>query len=203
MGMDLDDDDVFGNMFGRGAGGQRRGRPSTPQPSKQSVQHKVPLTLEELYKGTTKRLKVTRKLLDGATGKPVTTDKVLSIDVKPGWKAGTKIKFAEEGDELPGGGAQDIEFVVEEKPHPTFKREGDHLRTTITITLAEALTGFKKTITTLDGRSLAVSNNSVITPGQEHRFPGEGMPIKTTGKKGDLIVTYNIVFPQRLDEKQK
>ncbi|RCH97895.1 hypothetical protein CU098_011453 [Rhizopus stolonifer] len=154
--------------------------------------------------GTIKRLKVTRKLRDGATGRPVSTDKILTINVKAGWKAGTKIRFPGEGDELDNGQTQDIEFIVEEKPHATYKREGDHLRMTITLSLAEALTGFKKTIKTLDERTLSVSNSkSVIQPGQESRVPNEGMPNSKTGKKGDLIITYEIRFPTSLTEQQK
>lgn len=127
-----------------------------------------------LYTGTTKRLKVTRKQRD-ASGKLVTTDKVLTINIKPGWKAGTKIRFPNEGDVMDNGQAQDIEFIIEEKPHPIFKRDGDNLRITIQLTLAEALTGFSQVITTLDGRKLKVNNSStVVQPGQESRVANEG-----------------------------
>lgn len=128
----------------------------------------------DLYKGVTKRLKVTRKQRD-ATGKLVTTDKVLTINVKPGWKAGTKIRFPNEGDVMENGQAQDIEFIIEEKPHAVFKREGDHLRLTIQLSLSEALAGFSQVITTLDGRKLKVNNTStVVQPGQESRVANEG-----------------------------
>lgn len=212
QGMDMDDDGFsgFNNIFGGGiprSGGQ--GGPSfrsTRQPDTKPppVKRPLPCTLEDLYNGTTKRLKVTRHLRDGATGKSVATDKVITINVKPGWKPGTKIRFPNEGDELPDGTTQDIEFVVEEKPHPVFKREGDDLHMSIDLNLSEALTGFQKSIKTLDGRNLSVSNaNTVVQPGQESRVRGEGMPNSKTGKKGDLVIKYNVKFPTQLTPAQK
>jgi DnaJ-class molecular chaperone len=47
----------------------------------------------------------------------------VDIDACIGWKAGTKVTFKGAGDELPGKPAQDIQFVIEEKPHAVFKRE--------------------------------------------------------------------------------
>ncbi|KAL1923564.1 uncharacterized protein VTP21DRAFT_8544 [Calcarisporiella thermophila] len=209
MSMDLDDDDFgggmpggFPGMFGAG-GGARRPQASRGSSKAPSVERPLPCSLEELYKGATRRLKVTRQILDGASARPVKTDKVLTIDIKPGWKAGTKIRFAGEGDELPNGQVQDIVFVIEEKPHSVYKRDGDNLRVTLDLSLLEALTGFKRTLETLDGRNLAVSSSSVVQPGQETRLSGEGMPSSKTGRKGDLIVTYNVKFPKNLTQSQK
>ena len=46
-------------------------------------------------------------------GQYVNDSKVLSIDVRAGWKSGTKITFAKEGDEKPGYHAGDIIFVIQ------------------------------------------------------------------------------------------
>jgi len=44
----------------------------------------------------------------------------------------------------------------------------------------------------------------VIQPGQEEKYPGEGMPIsKKPGQKGDLVVKYMVKFPQSLTPAQK
>lgn len=180
-----------------------------PPPTSSSIEKPPALvralgvTLEELSKGVTKRLKVIRKVRDGS-GR--TAEKILTIDVKPGWKAGTKIRFPNEGDELPNGATQDIEFILEEKPHDTFTRRGDDLIVDLELTLLEALSGFSKSVKTLDGRTLPVSASSsrVVQPGQEERFPGEGMPIsKKPGQKGDLLVRYVVKFPTQLTPAQK
>jgi len=217
----LGDDDDFMNMFpggfSRRSKGSKGGRASSDDFMSDffarargqesggalEVKHSLPLTLEEIYKGTTKKLKVTRKLIDSATKKAVLTDKILEINVRPGLKAGSKFRFPNSGDELPNGDTQDVVIILEEKPHSIFKREGDDLRVTLNLTLFEALAGFKKTIQTLDGRRLAISNTSVIKPGQEQKFPNEGMPTKDPFKKGDLLVKYDVKFPIKLSEDQK
>ena len=91
-----------------------------------------------------------------------TTEKVLSIDVKPGWKAGTKLRYNNEGDELPNGKYQDIVVTIQEKPHSLFKRENNDLHMTIRLSLKEALTGYTKKITTLDARNLNINNMKII-----------------------------------------
>ena len=178
-------------------GGYRKQRqPEVPT----VVKRKLPLSLEDLYTGTTKKLKVTRSLLNGAGRE----EKVLSVDVKPGWKAGTKVTFENAGDEISPGMSQAICFEVEEKAHPRFKREGDNLSTTLNISLAEALAGFTKTVATLDGRNVPVTSTGGLQPHSTMRLFGEGMPnSKQPSKKGDLVVNFNVQFPTHLSQAQK
>jgi DnaJ homolog subfamily B member 4 len=212
----FEDDELGGaGMFG-GHGGQFGGIPKMGKFGRSAsassnsgpavVQRPLKLTLEDLYAGTTKKLKVKRNMLDASTRQFVPSEKILTIQVKPGWKAGTKIKFAGEGDDLPNGQSQDIEFVLEEIPHDRFKRDGDDLKTSINISLVEALTGFVRVITTLDGRNLRISNQTVIESGHQLRFGGEGMPNSKTGAKGNLVVQVNVQFPKtgtKLDDGKK
>lgn len=91
-------------------------RQATPEVT--TVERPLPLTLEELFKGTHKKMKIKRKAFDEVTGKRTTQDKVLEMDIKPGLKKGSKIKFKGVGDQEEGG-QQDLHFVVEEvKFHP-------------------------------------------------------------------------------------
>lgn len=112
-----------------------------------------------------------------------------------------------EGDEMPNGQVQDIEFVVEEIPHPVYVRDGDQLKTQLEVSLVEALTGFIRVLSTLDGRQLRLSNSTVIQPNQELGFAGEGMPNSKTNVKGNLIVVCKISFPrvstQLTDEEKR
>jgi DnaJ family protein B protein 4 len=167
------------------------------------------VSLEDLYSGTVKHLKVGRKLLDGTT-----EDKVLEIQIHPGWKSGTKIRFPHAGNEQPPKGeAQDLVFVVEEKPHEVYRREGNDLSANLKIPLVEALVGppegvrLSKTMELLDGRKLQIAvPMGIVKPGQTMTIPGEGMPIRKDGvtqKKGDLVVRWEVVFPDRLTLAQK
>ena len=101
-------------------------------------------------------------------------------------------------------GSQDLHFIIEEKPHPTLRRDGDNLRTTIELGLKEALTGWKRTVTTIDGRQLPVSGFGPTSPGFEERFPQLGMPIsKKPNERGDFIVEVKVIFPTYLTPAQK
>ncbi|KAG7089359.1 hypothetical protein E1B28_011049 [Marasmius oreades] len=203
-----DDDSMDGSTFF--GGGMPRGMPRQHQHSSSSsskvaeITRPLKVSLEDLHSGTVKHLKIGRRLLNGTN-----EDKVLDIQIHPGWKSGTKIRFARAGNEQLNGEAQDVVFVVEEKPHSTFTREGNDLIYQLSIPLVEALThdGGKKVVDMLDGRKLQVPIPSgVVKPGQETTIPGEGMPIRKDGsvkKKGDLIVKWNVQFPDRLSASQK
>jgi DnaJ family protein B protein 4 len=202
-GMDMDDED-YGGMGGMGGmyggGGRRKPAGSRKQPP---IKRKFACSLEELYTGTTKKMKITKTLMD-ESGKRVNAEKILNINVKPGWKTGTKITFPEEGDEAPGVVPADIIFVLEEKPHAYFVREADNLLYTANITLSQALTGVNIELPTLDGRRLKFAIRDVISPGYIKIASGEGMPLqKDPTRKGDLMIKFNIKFPASLTEEQR
>ena len=98
----------------------------------------------------------------------------------------------------------DLVFVIEEREHPKFQRDGNDLVYTHKISLVDALIGCTVQLTTLDGRSLAVPVKSVINPTYEEVIPGEGMPItREPSKKGDLRIKFQIEFPTYLTADQK
>jgi len=191
-----------------GSGNARSGRSySQPIPKSEEPRETIrplKLSLEEVYGGTTKHMKVSRRKLDGST-----EEKVLEIAVQPGWKEGTKVRFPRAGNETAGGTSPDLVFVVEDKPHPRFSRSGNDLIARVEIPLVEALTnasGAKKQVEHLDGRKLQVPvPPGVVKPGQETRIANEGMPMRSKGAtgKGDLLVRWEVKFPDRLTPAQK
>ncbi|KAF4548933.1 DnaJ C terminal domain-containing protein 5 [Elsinoe fawcettii] len=219
-GMDMDDDDDFGSFGGGGPFKTRTSfgsRPSTGRsfsgmngvPKRQHtpevtvVEKPVRVSLEDLYKGINKKLQITRKTFDERTQKASTEKRVLDIPIKKGMKAGSKFKFSGVGDQIEGG-TQDIHFILEEIPHPDFKREGDNLVRTVDIDLKESLLGWTKTVTTIDGRQLQVSAGGPTGPGYTQNFPGQGMPKpKSPEQRGDMIVGVNIKYPKTLTADQK
>lgn len=75
-----------------------------------------------------------------------------------GMEDGRKIVFSNEGDQEPGMEPGDIIIVLDEKEHPTFKRDKTDLHMKMQITLTEALCGFQKAIKTLDNRQLVITS---------------------------------------------
>ncbi|CAI0468872.1 unnamed protein product [Linum tenue] len=191
-------DDIFGSFGGdrtaMNAGGPRKAAP---------IERALPCSLEELYKGTTKKMKISREIAD-ASGKTLPVEEILTIDIKPGWKKGTKITFPEKGNEQPNLIPSDLIFIIDEKPHSTFTRDGNDLVVTKKIPLAEALTGGTINLTTLDGRTLSIPINNVIHPDYEEIVRGEGMPLpKEPSRRGNLRIKFSIKFPARLNADQK
>lgn len=191
-------DDLFSSFRNSaGEGSANVMRKSAP------IERTLPCSLEDLYKGTTKKMKISRDVTD-SSGKPTTVEEILTIEIKPGWKKGTKITFPEKGNEQRGLIPADLVFIIDEKPHTVFKRDGNDLVVMQKISLVEALTGYTAQITTLDGRNLTVPVNTIISPSYEEVIKGEGMPIpKEPSKKGNLRVKFNVKFPSRLTSEQK
>ena len=82
--------------------------------------------------------------------------KILEVVIDKGMQDGQKITFSGEGDQEPGFEPGDIIIVLDEKENPLFKRSGNDLIHQMEISIAESLCSFKKTITTLDDRTLVV-----------------------------------------------
>ncbi|OIV98267.1 hypothetical protein TanjilG_09901 [Lupinus angustifolius] len=205
-----DGDDVGGGGGGRG-GGRRDGFFRTSNGSAfggvgkkaAAVENVLPCSLEDLYKGVKRKMKISRNVFD-AFGKCHTVEEILIIELKRGWKKGTKITFPEKGNQEPGVIAADITFVIDEKPHTLYKRDGNDLILNQEITLLEALIGKTLAITTLDGRSLMIPLTDIVKPGAEVVIPNEGMPIsKELGRKGNLRIKFDVKYPSRLTIEQK
>jgi DnaJ homolog subfamily B member 4 len=95
-------------------------------------------------------------------------------------------------------------LTIPQKPHPLFVREGDDLIHTVDLELKEALTGWKRTVTTIDGKNLPVEKAGPTQPGSSDTYPGLGMPIsKKPGQRGNFIIKYNVKFPTSLTAQQK
>merc|ERR1711933_518535 len=88
--------------------------------------------------------------------------------------------------------------------HNIFERNGNDLIKTVRITLKQALMGVNVNVTTLDNRTLKVPvTERTIYPGYQHRVRGQGMPIKNTEQFGDLVIKFDVSFPERLSIEQK
>lgn len=182
---------MFDNSF------QPRRRKAAP------VECKLECTLQELYRGSVRKMKISRSLCD-ASGRRITVGEVLDIHIKPGWRNGMQIMFRGKGDEIPGGEAGDVVFVVQEKEHPYFVRDGNDLLYTAPISLLQALTGFTITIPMLDNRQLRVVVDEVVRPGYKVVMQGEGMPTAHNPSiKGNLKISFEIQFPEEVTDKQK
>ncbi|XP_061337017.1 uncharacterized protein LOC133284067 [Gastrolobium bilobum] len=167
------------------------------------VESRLQCTLEDLYKGCRVKLKILRMVPD-VFGRLKSVEEILLINIEPGWRNGTEIIFSGRGNQKPGAAPGDLIFVLEEKPHAFFKREGNDLVVIHKISLLDALIGKTLHIPTLDGRDLTIQVTDIVKPGYQLVIPNEGMPIpKEPSRKGNLRIKFDVIFPTRLTTQQK
>lgn len=163
------------------------------------VEHNLDVTLEDIYNRTTKKMKISRLVLQ-----PDYTfkreDKVFYIYVLPHWKTGTRVTFAREGDQGYNKIPADVVFVINVKPHPLFECEGHNIMYKCSISLLQALCGTIVEIPTLSTAMVDLDlTNEVVNPGTVKVLKGFGLPIPNeSSKNGDLMVSFDIKFPQQV-----
>lgn len=130
--------------------------------------------------------------------------KVVEVSIEKGMKHGEKVVFQGLGDDQPRVQAGNVNFVVKEREHETFKRKGADLLMHKTLTLNEALTGFSFAVTHLDKRQIVVqSKPGEVIPalGSTGKafvkmIPNEGMPSRGNPfVRGNLYVHFSVKFP--------
>ncbi|MFI5124056.1 MAG: DnaJ C-terminal domain-containing protein [Chitinophagales bacterium] len=176
--------DFFEQLFGAGAG-----RRSTKFRG-QDYQAELHLTLRDAVKSHQQTLTV--------------NNKNIRITSPAGVEDGQVIKLKSHGAPGANGGPSGdlyITFVI--TPDPVFKRAGNDLYTTINLDLYTAVLGGEVNVETLDGK-IKLKVNPETQNGTKTRLKGKGFPVyKQEGVSGDLYVTYNILIPQNLTQKQK
>ncbi|GBF89666.1 hypothetical protein Rsub_02836 [Raphidocelis subcapitata] len=179
--------------------------PPKPQPTTVDL----PVTLEELHSGASKSVSRARRAF-GDAGEPMAETRRLEVKVEPGMADGTVFVFEGEGDAAaPGAPQGPLELVLRAAPHPRFRRAGCDLVHTVRLPLYNALAGGSVAVETLDGRTLDVPLDAIVTPGSVLRVPGEGLPKPGAagggggGKRGDLLLATELLFPSHLSLQQK
>jgi len=131
--------------------------------------------------------------------------KILEVLVEKGMIHNQKVTFRGMADEKPQMEAGDVNFIIQEKEHETFKRKAGDLLITKTLSINEALCGFEWLVKHLDGREIAIKSKpgEVIRPEATTSspyvkiVPNEGMPSRGNPfVKGNLYVLFRVEFPK-------
>lgn len=193
MGSGFDDDDDFFSGGFPSTFSRRRAGPRMQPPQV----HTVSCTLEQLFTGDTKHLRITRRINNDEE------DNIIELKIPPGTLDGTKFTFPHEGDIIQGYEDQDVTFVIKQTGHKLFTREKDTLKCKLTIALKDALCGVSMDIKGIDGKPVHIeTNDQVIKPDTVLRLKGYGMSNKQGGR-GDLLVSFNIQYPDQIDSEIK
>ncbi|HEX3471842.1 MAG TPA: J domain-containing protein [Silvibacterium sp.] len=128
----------------------------------------------------------------------------IEFRIKAGTRDGQRIRLAGKGNAgVNGGPAGDLYLIIRAGTHPVFTRQGDDIYVTVPVTVAEAALGSKIDVPTIDGRTqLKIPPGT--QSGQKLRMRERGVASATKeGKRGDQIVTVEIVVPKVQDERSK
>ncbi|XP_063412198.1 dnaJ homolog subfamily B member 11-like [Mytilus edulis] len=129
--------------------------------------------------------------------KMVPEEKVLEVEIEPGMRDGQEYPFVAEGEPHIDGEPGDLRFKIKQIKHRQFERRGDDLFTNVTVSLADALTGFEMEIKHLDNHMVNIKRDKITWPGARMRKSHEGMPnYENNNVKGSLFVTFDIDFPK-------
>ncbi len=180
--------DFFQTFFGGGFGDATRAQ--TRSRRGQDIEQPIEISLEEAYRGATRLLQKENRRLE--------------IQIPPGVKTGSKIRYAGEGlPGLNGGAAGDLFARVQIAPHAIFERDGDDLRCEIPVQLYTALLGGEVTIPTLKSQ-LALKIPAETQAGKTFRLVGQGMPrLNQPTEFGDLYAQVRVVLPERLSPAER
>lgn len=166
------------------------------------IQYDLLVSLEEIYKGGIKKYKINKNIFMG-NGQVMKEEKILNIEIKPGWKAGTKITFPKEGDKRPNIIPADIIFVLRDQPHKLFTRVDNDIEYTASISLKESICGnLVLNIPTLSGENKMIDmRNEIITPYTTKIIPNFGLPNHKDPKMfGSMKINFKIRYPSILSQ---
>ncbi|MBT0993814.1 DnaJ domain-containing protein [Cellulomonas sp. DKR-3] len=177
-------EDILGGMFG--GGGFQRG----PQPGA-DLSAVVELPFRQAVEGSTVSLQV-----EGRT---------VNARIPAGVRDGQKIRLRGKGRPGdPGAPAGDLVVTVRVQPHPVFALDGRNLKLTVPVAFDEAALGATIDVPTLGGDTVRVKVPAGTPSGRTLRVKGRGVPGKDaanpTKDAGDLLVTVQVVVPQRLSD---
>lgn len=196
----------MGNPFEEIFGAQSNRMSFTP-----NVTVTINMTLEEMYKQTEKTISYKYKVVK-STSKPEEglkteiQEATEKITIPRGSYDGLKLQLRGKGNKLitpKQNVIGDLVIVINEVKSKYFTREpsnSEHLIYNIDISLVDALTGFSKVITLLNGKKIYFIYEDIMKPGYALRIDNCGMPKLNKSSIGNLYVLCNIIFPDKLDE---
>ena len=179
--------DFFETMFG---GSARTGKSRQVKFRGEDISAEIHLNLIDAYETHKQTLTV--------------NGKNIRITIPAGIENGQTIKIAGHGGPgINGGPNGDLYITIIIPNHPKFKRLGNDLYTTVDLDLYTAVLGGEITIDTLNSK-VKLKVRPETQNGSKIKLKGKGFPVyKEEGRFGDLYITYSIVIPKNLTEKQK
>jgi curved DNA-binding protein len=189
--------DFFRTFFSGGAGESARGaRGRAPRARKgRDVEHPIELSLEDAYRGTTRRLSLK---YDGHA-------RTVDVRIPAGVGEGSRVRVSGEGEHGAGGAAAgDLYLRIHLTPDSRFERKGQDLHARVRVPVTTAVLGGEAEVPNLGGKPLRLKIPAGTQNGQVFRLKGHGMPlVGKTDQHGDLYATVEAELPRQLTAEER
>merc|ERR1711982_169718 len=115
------------------------------------------------------------------------------------------VTFNQEGDRVPGKIPADIAFIIRDKPHPIFSRDGSNILYTYKIPLRDAICGSVIQVPTLEGKKVGINcTGEVIKPTTTKRLQAMACPTrKSQARREILLWALMFSFPMQFPRVQR
>ncbi|GLC34937.1 hypothetical protein PLESTB_001180300 [Pleodorina starrii] len=128
----------------------------------------------------------------------------IELDIPPGVDTGDMVETAVD---MPGPGRRAsarmvLNIPIEVQPHPTFRRDGCDIASTLQVPLTDALLGTTARVETLDGH-VELIVPPLTQQGDRLRIRNKGIFNPRRGIRGDHYVDISIVMPRALSPRQR
>ncbi|HLV82008.1 MAG TPA: J domain-containing protein [Chthonomonadaceae bacterium] len=229
-GAGVNFEEFLERMFG-GRGGKQRGATADFQERSaapaEDVEFSLDISLEEAYRGGTRRLQVTledicpdcegmghrrnsRGQYDMNAPCPrcrgrgrIEAQRSGDVAIPAGAWDGLRLKMAGQGGADARGHRGDLYVQLHLRPHPRFEREGQDLTFDLAVPYTVAALGGEVTMEMLDGQRRQVIVPAGIQSGQKLRLSGQGMPALRDRKQGDAFARVKITVPRDLSQHER
>jgi len=162
----------------------------------------IQITLEQVYFGGSVPIEIEKWNVNNNIRED--EKQVIHITIPAGIDDNEVIVLRECGNSINGTIKGDIKICIKTINDTEFKRNGLDLSITKNITLKDALCGFKFDIQHINKKTFSFNNLTepiIVKPGFKKTIPGLGM--KRENATGNLIIDFNIIFPEKLTEDQR
>ncbi len=160
----------------------------------------IEITLYKAYTGCTLPIEITRWIIENNVRRE--ENETIYIDIPMGIDANELIILRERGNILSENNKGDIKIFIRITNDTEFIRNGLDLILNKTISLKDALCGFSFDMKYIDGKEYKINNSrgNIITNNYNKVVNNFGM--KRDNHKGNLIINFNVKFPDHLSDEQ-
>tara|TARA_R110002072_G_scaffold13651_2_gene57445 strand:- start:5324 stop:6199 length:876 start_codon:yes stop_codon:yes gene_type:complete len=165
-----------------------------------SIVKTIEIDIEKAYTGCTLPVEIKRMIVEGNIQREEM--ETLYVPIPEGIDDNEIILLKERGNIIDESNKGDIKIFIKIKNNTEFTRNGLDLTFHKTISLKEALCGFSFDLKYIDERTFKINNGNgnVISANYKKMIPSMGM--KREDHTGNLIINFNVTFPERLTEEQ-